>query len=110
MARRTYLNVWQGILHILLSYIDAIIRYLSFFHALTVKTFDLGDYRRKLGRNRIPAFSDEDYSVREQCYLGAFADIEAFFAENPSGIAVLDSMSITHYWRLMIYNTVTIVS
>lgn len=78
-------------------------RYLSFFHALQVKTFDVAEYRRKRSEgSRLPVYEEANLSHREACYDEAIADMAVFLSNHEDGVAILDAVSTTHQWRLKI--------
>jgi broad specificity phosphatase PhoE len=78
-------------------------RYLNFFHALEVATFDVAEYRRQRSEtSRLPMYEAANLSHREECYDQALADMRAFLNSHEDGVAILDAVSTTHQWRLKI--------
>lgn len=84
-----------------------IARYLEFFHSVPVKVFDVAEYRRKMGFNRIPDLQQEtDVELRRRCYDLALEDLATFLGTHDDGVAILDASSNTHLLRLSIRNKV----
>lgn len=105
-----------------------LVRYLSFFHALEVSTFDVAEYRRRRHRetetgtesetetetednassthSRLPLFSSSTYPSRESSYDSALSEMRSFFQSHPDGVAILDAICPTHEWRLKVKTAV----
>jgi hypothetical protein len=80
---------------------------LEFFHSVPVKVFDVAEYRRKMGFNRIPDLLQEsDVEVRQMCYDSALEDLASFLESHDDGVGILDASSNTHALRLSIRNKV----
>lgn len=86
-------------------------RYLSFFHALPVQNFNVGEYRRRL----CGAIKDADWfsennteamEWRNICNHQALSDCSAFLENVTCGIAIIDGTNGTHEKRRKIQNLV----
>eukprot|EP00603_Paraphysomonas_imperforata_P009901 CAMPEP_0114476990 /NCGR_PEP_ID=MMETSP0104-20121206/15084_1 /TAXON_ID=37642 ORGANISM="Paraphysomonas imperforata, Strain PA2" /NCGR_SAMPLE_ID=MMETSP0104 /ASSEMBLY_ACC=CAM_ASM_000202 /LENGTH=544 /DNA_ID=CAMNT_0001651827 /DNA_START=14 /DNA_END=1648 /DNA_ORIENTATION=+ len=85
-------------------------RYLSFFHALEVATFDVAEFRRKKCRedggeeatSRLPLFEESNLEYREGFYDDALNEMRDFLADHDDGVAILDAVCPTHEWRLKV--------
>jgi len=82
-------------------------RYLSFFHALPVQIFNLGEYRRRM----CGAIKDADWfndknseamAWRLKCNQAALSDMVEFLENVSFGVAILDGTNGTHEKRLNI--------
>lgn len=78
--------------------------YLSFFHALHVKIFNVGEYRRRLyGASKNAEWFDvknaEALRMRAECNNKAVADMTDFFRNNLDGLAILDATNSRHSQR-----------
>mmetsp|Transcript_106382 Transcript_106382/g.308307 ORF Transcript_106382/g.308307 Transcript_106382/m.308307 type:complete len:433 (+) Transcript_106382:421-1719(+) len=76
-------------------------RYLNFFHSISVKVFNVGDYRRKLVKDEMPASffdhgNEDAVKLRKQCSEAAMEDMTAYLtAENDGRVAVYDATNTT---------------
>lgn len=94
------------------SYIgQKIARYLTFFHGVPVRIFNVGNYRRKVAGNfKSAAFFDpnnpEAEKQRMECRELAMQDLQDYMEESNSGqIAVLDATHSTKVRRQTIVET-----
>ena len=86
-------------------------RYLSFFHALPVQNFNVGDYRRRM----CGAIKDADWfndgnleavEWRNRCNFQALSDCMEFLQNVSFGVAILDGTHGTHVKRLKVLQSV----
>lgn len=65
-----------------------------------MSVFDVAEYRRKLGFQRIPDLrSIEDQETSKKCYDNALCDLEEFLRAHDNGVGIYDASSITHAIR-----------
>ena len=85
--------------------------YLSFFHAIPTKVFNVAEYRRNLcGTLQDAEWFDSTNAaaleMRNLCNRTAINDIVQFLSVNSHGVAILDSTNPTHARRLKLFQTV----
>lgn len=86
-------------------------RYLSFFHAVPVKVFNVTEYRIKYcGTVKDADWFDHNnttaQTIRETINETIVQDIIKFLAENSMAVAILDSTNPTHARRVKLMNKV----
>jgi len=80
-------------------------RYLSFFHAVKVEVFNVGEYRRKFCGNFVPAefFNHDDersVALRRQCSAAAMEDMKRYIGEEGDArVAIFDATNTTRTRR-----------
>ena len=80
-----------------------LMRYLSFFHALEVATFDVAEYRRQSHPDsQLAEYNDNNLEYREGFYDTALEDMRIFLNQHEDGVAILDAVCPTHEWRLKV--------
>eukprot|EP01031_Cornospumella_fuschlensis_P040363 gene40363-49189_t len=85
-------------------------QYLSFFHAVPVKVFNVAEYRKRMcGGLKDAEWFDynnaEAWALRDSCNKAAIRDMVSFLDEHCNGIVILDSTNPTHERRLYLKNT-----
>ena len=95
-------------------------QYLSFFHALNVKIFNVGEYRRKMfGACKNAEWFDvqnaEALRMREECNAAALADMVQFFEEVSTGastnsLGIFDGTNASRAQRASIQQKVSIAA
>ena len=89
-------------------------RYLSFFHALNVKIFNVGDYRRRrFGASQNAEWFDmqnaEARRMREEVNNEALTDMLQFFRESSTNsVGILDATNSTRVHRASILQKVVV--
>jgi hypothetical protein len=86
-------------------------RYLEFFHALPVRTFNVAEYRRQLcGGLKDSVWFDpsnkDAVTMRNECNQAAVRDIVSFLTVE-NGVAILDSTNATHNRRANVKSMVS---
>eukprot|EP01039_Chlorochromonas_danica_P002541 gene2541-2782_t len=79
-------------------------KYVSFFHAVPVKVFNVAEYRQRMcGGLKDAEWFDpnnvEAKALRDECNKAAIHDMINFLNEHTNGIVILDSTNPTHYRR-----------
>jgi hypothetical protein len=89
-------------------------KYLSFFHAIPVKVYNVAEYRRRMcGGLKDAEWFDpnnaEARALRDECNKAAIRDMMAFLSEHENGVTILDSTNPTHQRRVFL-KTMVIIS
>jgi signal recognition particle GTPase len=89
-------------------------RYLSFFHAMPVETFNVGEYRRQQitgsqKMNTASFFDPSDKQAMDQVdetYELAYDGIVEFLSKNTSAVAIMDATNYSHERRTKLLQVV----
>eukprot|EP01041_Mallomonas_annulata_P001059 gene1059-2075_t len=90
-------------------------RYLSFFHAIPTKVFNVAEYRRRIcgalkDAQWFDSTNEEASELRNQCNTTAIHDMVEFLSLHANGVVILDSTNPTHSRRQVLHDTMKTLS
>jgi len=88
-------------------------RYLSFFHALPTKVFNVCEYRRTLytGWKDADWFdpnNSETHNLRNHCHSALLKDMREYLSSHSNAIVIMDGTNATHERRREVFNQMKI--